>query len=68
MKLRGILEGVMRSTLETEILVDSKRHVYDCARELIQTAAEIAAGPSMEARVVEFECENGEISKIERVR
>ena len=66
MKLRGILQGVIRSTRETEILVDDTRHVYDCARELIQTAAEIAAGPSMEARVVEFECEDGKIFRIER--
>ena len=69
MKLRGILEGVIRSTRETEILVDgAHRHVYDCAIELIQAAAEIAAESSREARMVEFECEDGKILRIERVR
>ena len=68
MKLRGILQGVIRSTRETEILVDDTRHVYDCARELVQTAAEIAAYPRMEARMVEIECEDGKIFRIERVR
>ena len=68
MKLRGILQGVIRSTRETEILVDGTRHVYDCARELVQTAAEIAAYPRMEARMVEIECEDGKIFRIERVR